>query len=245
MRNLLLFLTLLALPSLGTACTIRLAVASNFKTTMEALVEAYEREPQDEFQIISGASGVLFSQILRGAPFDIFFSADTDKIERLDKQNRTYGESWTYAIGRMALYTPGRSPSSFLESNDPTDSIALANPRHAPYGAAGAFWLSTHLRSGKPVRYVFGGNVAQAFHYVQTGNTSAGLVALAQLINEEIRPEEYVALPVDEYPLIEQRAAVLNQPNCALTTKFVRFLHSDEAAQIIQRSGYETVDMKR
>ncbi len=243
MRNLLLFLTLLAIPNPGTACTVRLAVASNFKTTLEALVEAYEPEPHEEFQIISGASGVLFSQILRGAPFDIFFSADADKINRLDKQSLTHGESWTYAIGRMALYTPGRSPSTFFESNNLSETIALANPRHAPYGVAGTYWLKTHLRSGKPVRTVIGGNVAQAFHYVQSGNASAGLVALAQLINENIESEEYVALPFDEYPLIEQKAAVLRQPTCETTTDFVRFLRSDEASVIIQRSGYTTLDV--
>ena len=238
MRTFLFFLSLFALPNLSAACTVRLAVASNFRATLERLVTAYEDEANTEFQIISGASGTLFSQILRGAPFDVFFSADADKVERLENRGRTFGASWTYAIGRMSLWTPGRSALAVLESNDPIETIAIANPKQAPYRAAGASWLEAHWRPDKPARTVGGANVAQAFHFVKSGNADAGLVALSQLISEGVPLIEYVALPDDQYPSIRQKAALLGSPVCAASSGFARFLRSTEAAAIIERSGY-------
>ncbi|MEM6819686.1 MAG: molybdate ABC transporter substrate-binding protein [Pseudomonadota bacterium] len=240
MRTLLFFLSLFALPNLSAACTVRLAVASNFRATLERLVTAYEDEANTEFQIISGASGTLFSQILRGAPFDFFFSADAEKVERLENRGRTFGASWTYAIGRMSLWTPGRNATAVLESNDPIETISIANPKHAPYGAAAASWIEAHWGSDKSVRTVVGANVAQAFHFVKTGNADAGLVALSQLISEGIPVNEYVTLPDDQYPSIRQKAALLRSPACAASSGFARFLRSTEAAAVIELSGYVT-----
>jgi molybdate transport system substrate-binding protein len=72
-----------------TASPIRIAVASNFKQTLEAILPDFERaHPEAEIQVIAGSTGGLYAQIIHGAPFDIFLAADAERPRRLLKKDK-------------------------------------------------------------------------------------------------------------------------------------------------------------
>ena len=91
---------------------IRIAVASNFYPTMKAIVEEFEVENYESSKInkivlISGSSGKHYAQIINGAPFDIFFSADKARPVLLEKEGIVENESrFTYALGKIVLCSP-------------------------------------------------------------------------------------------------------------------------------------------
>ena len=66
--------------------SLNIAVASNFNSTLEKISFQYEKKKRFKINIISGSSGVLFAQIINGAPYDVFFSADRDRPEKLDSK---------------------------------------------------------------------------------------------------------------------------------------------------------------
>ncbi len=70
----------------ASAETIRVAVASNFSATLQALAKQFEKESGHTVKISSASTGKLYAQIIHGAPFDIFFSADAYRPELLAQQ---------------------------------------------------------------------------------------------------------------------------------------------------------------
>lgn len=186
--------------------TLRIASAANFFPTLKILSEHYQTNSEISLNISSGSSGRLYSQILQGAPFDIFFSADSLRPQLLESAGFTVANSRkTYAIGQLILWHPqlqsGRNPSvdttlgqsevksltNILDRQMLSDSfrfLALANPLHAPYGLAAqevltatGHWQNLHNQK----QLVLAGNVIQAQQFIASGNAQLGFIALAQL----------------------------------------------------------------
>ena len=120
------------------APTLRVAVATNFMPAMEGLQRQFEDAFDVEVELVSGATGALYTQIVQGAPYDVFLAADQDRPEKLEAEGfAVAGTRATYAIGRLALWRPGADEyttpgATFLG----TGKVAIANPRLAPYGQA-------------------------------------------------------------------------------------------------------------
>ena len=57
------------------ASEIRIAVASNFHSTMKEIIVQFELEntKANKIVLIPGSSGKHYAQIINGAPFDLFF----------------------------------------------------------------------------------------------------------------------------------------------------------------------------
>jgi molybdate transport system substrate-binding protein len=216
--------------------TLNIAVASNFKVTLEKLIAAKPFNSNHNLKLSSGATGSLYTQIVNGAPFDIFLAADTKRPRLLDEdRNLPTGSRKAYAIGQLVLWVPTAErqvDKDFLEMF--TGNLAIANPRTAPYGIAALSLLAKLDNNGS--RLIMGENVAQAYQFVHTGNAQAGLVALSQVIDQGIDPTFYWQVPQKFYEPIEQQLVVLN--SSPASTEFVNFLVSSATRNIISRSGY-------
>src|SRR5690606_7760448 len=119
---------------------IVVAVAANFAKPMAALVERFEAETAHRVRITTGSTGKHYAQIRNGAPFDAFFAADAERPRLLEDAGvGVPGSRFTYAIGRLALWSP-RSEYVDAEGKILEDGgfrhLAIANPSLAPYGAA-------------------------------------------------------------------------------------------------------------
>jgi len=219
---------------------IRVAVASNFATTMETLASRFERKSGHHVIVIPGASGRLYAQILHGAPFDAFFSADSKRPEKLENSGHAIdGSRFTYAVGRLVLWS--RDGSLIGSDGRATlkegrfERLAMANPRLAPYGRAAAQVLE-NIGFAAGNRIVRGENIGQAYQFVHSGAAELGLVAASQLVSGE--KGSRWDIPQQLYDPIEQQAILLNDSSAARA--FFDWLQTGAARDIIRQHGYGT-----
>ncbi len=219
---------------------IRVAVASNFATTMETLASRFERKSGHHVIVIPGASGRLYAQILHGAPFDAFFSADSERPQQLENSGHAIdGSRFTYAVGRLVLWSRdgdliGSDGRATLKEGR-FEKLAMANPRLAPYGRA-AVQVLENIGFTAGNRVVRGENVGQAYQFVHSGAAELGLVAASQLVGGE--KGSRWDIPQQLYDPIEQQAVLLNDSSAARA--FFDWLQTDAARDIIRQHGYGT-----
>ena len=227
---------------------IKIAVASNFYPTMKELVTHFESitpnsDTTNNIVLISGSSGKHYAQILNGAPFDLFFSADKLRPNMLEKEEVFNNQSrFTYALGKLALWSPF---NEYVDSdgqvlyNDDFRFLAIANPKIAPYGIASKETLiSMNLWQDMEKKLVRGENIAQTFQFAKSGNAKLGFVSYSQILSLNSSSEgSYWLVPQDMYQPIEQQAILLK--DSTLGKDFLSFIMSDEALDIIKRNGYD------
>jgi len=226
---------------------IKVAVASNFYPAMKEIVLQYELKPSQSSEnhnivLISGSSGKHYAQILNGAPFDIFFSADKVRPILLEKKGISEtGSRFTYALGKLVLWS---SLDGFVEKderlyNNDLRFLAIANPRIAPYGvAAREALISLNLWEDLQSRLVRGENIAQTFQFVNSGNAKLGFISYSQLMNPSYPVVgSFWEVPQTLYTPIEQQVVLLKKSS--LAKDFLSFIESDEFLNIISKYGYD------
>lgn len=224
--------------------TLHIAVASNFIGPMKALIKEFETQTNHKVKASYGSSGKIYAQILHGAPYDLFFSADQDKPKQLEEQGlAVQGSRFTYAQGQLVLWSFKDSAirnKQRLKSGD-FSRLAIANPKLAPYGLAAKQVLkSLNLEAATKSKLIVGENISQAYQFVSSGNADLGFVALSQ-----VRPtlnsvsNRYWKVSDDLYEAIKQDAVVLSSSRKKqVALGFISYMQSSEAIKIIEKSGY-------
>lgn len=241
MNRLYLLVLLLGIHGIAWSDTARIAVAANFVPTIKILIDEFHKTSVHRLDISSGSSGKLTTQITNGAPYDMFFSADVNYVDRLIKNQLAVKKSKAiYAIGQLVLWS---NDDNFYPVNEQSltshewKTLALANPKFAPYGRAAKQVLA--LYEMQNLKIITAENVAQSFHFAQTQTVSGGFVALSQL-KHPIAPESYWLIPSHYYSPIEQASVILNQgAHNQAVRAFSEFMRSEVATDIIQISGYK------
>ena len=226
--------TLLAALS-ANANPVRIAVASNFKQTLEAILPAFEQAyPKTEVQVISGSTGGLYAQIMHGAPFDLFLAADSERPKKLLNESKAL-KIFHYATGQLVYW----APTSAKPVGTPTlisisTPIAIPNHRTAPYGAAARQTMANLNIAGK--QFVTGNNVSQSFQFVDSGNVASGFVALSQVRNR-VNEAQWWLIPAQHHEPIVQYGVLLSDHHIDAPL-FLDFLMSDKTQTSIARRGY-------
>jgi len=225
---------------------VRVAVAANFKATLNEIVTNFEQDTGNTILISAGSSGKFYAQIKHGAPFDVFFSADVTRPQLIEEDGLALpGSRFTYAVGRLALWSPD---PHMLKDDGPTvlsdgrfEHLAIANPKTAPYGTAAqqtlvALELWNHVKD----RIVQGENIGQTFHFVFSKNAQLGFVARSQVLDPKINGAgSRWDVPEDFYEPLRQQAVLLThgQQNEAAKA-FLDYIKGQEARTILERFGY-------
>lgn len=242
------FLFALSLSTYGESFSI--GVAANFKDCLQALESDFRQSyPQHHLEFSTASSGVLYAQILAGAPFDVFLSADDVLTGKLLKQG--IGEQeFTYAIGKLVLWVSRSSGSEVIDEaylSTYTGRLAIANPLTAPYGQAAESILKKRMgNTDASYKIITGNNVAQAYQFVASGNAEAGLLALS-LVYKNCHPGNCWIVPGEYYSPIHQNAVLIVRHDAkgnSLTVNngaadFIEYLRSKEAREIILSKGYD------
>ncbi len=225
------------------AVSTNVAVAANFTEAAKEIAAAFEKKTGDTAELSFGSTGTLYTQISQNAPFEVFLAAD-DARPRTAVENglAAKGSEFTYAIGRIVLYSadPNLVENAETLAAGEFDKLAIANPKTAPYGTAAVeamqkLGVYDELKS----KLVEGTNIAQAFQFVETGNAELGFVALSQIAGKDGGSRWNV--PSDLYTPIRQNAVLLNTGKDSVAAKaFIDFLKGSEAAAIIRKYGYDT-----
>lgn len=238
----LLLSSVLLCPIHAHAETITAAVAANFVPAMRDIATAFNDVSEHRVQLSSGSSGKFYAQILNGAPFDVFFSADQAKPRALDAKGVSVpGSRRTYAEGALVLWSTQRdldleNAAALTRGN--FGKLALANPRLAPYGAA-AVQVLEHLGlvESSRKRWVMGENIAQTYQFIASGNADLGFVALAQTRGPQASTAgQFWPVPTHWHEPIRQDSVLLRDSTA--TRAFYAFIAGDRAKAIIARYGY-------
>jgi molybdate transport system substrate-binding protein len=231
----------LAVPA-SRADEIRVAVATNFSEVMDELARRFEPAGGHTVLVSAASSGALYAQIRNGAPFDLFFSADAERPRLLEEEGAAVaGTRFTYAIGRLALWSPDPDlvddEGAVLSTGD-FRFLAIANPELAPYGAAARQVLERRgLWEGIQDRLVRGQDIGQAYAFVFSRNAELGFVAWSQLRRPDASVGgSYWLVPGTDHDPIEQQAVLLVDSPAARA--FVAFVRGAEGGAVIRGFGY-------
>ncbi|MBL1420923.1 MAG: molybdate ABC transporter substrate-binding protein [Alphaproteobacteria bacterium] len=217
-----------------------LAVAANFAKPMKQLIVKFEAQSPHKVNMTIGSSGKIYAQIINGAPFDAFFSADQEKPLKLVNEGLALKRSlYTYAIGRLVIWSPDQQKRQAEAAEGVLAKIAIANPKTAPYGAAALeAFLGIGLLPEHKDQLVYGENIAQTYQFIASGVAEFGMVALSQVIDQA--KASYEIVPDDIYKPIKQDMVMLNhgQANPA-SVDFLNFMRSEKVADMIKNFGYK------
>ena len=221
---------------------VTVAVASNFTAAMQRLARDFEQASSHRVVASFGATGKLYAQIKNGAPFDALLAADDQTPARLERENSGIaGTRFTYAIGRLALWSP--KPDVVDDQGEVLTRgtfarLAIANPKTAPYGAAAEQAMrKLGVRQVLAPKLVYGENIAQTFQFVYTGNAQLGFVALAQVrALPAAKAGSHWIVPDTLHDPLRQDAILLTDKPAARA--FLDYLRSPRARAIIGELGY-------
>lgn len=228
------------------AAEVKVAVAANFAAPMKDIAAVFEAQTGHKLVLTPGASGKFYAQITNGAPFDVFLSADDETPERLQKVGKVVpGSRFTYAIGRLILWSPKENAvSDGIDTlkNGSFRFLAIANPRVAPYGMAAVQTMQKIgvLTKLEP-KVVQGENIAQTHQFITSGNADLGFVALSQVWQRgKLTSGSGWIVPETYHDQLRQDAVLLEAgQNSDAAKALLSFLKSDKAREIMVSYGYK------
>ena len=226
---------------------IAIAAASDLNFAIKDLIGEYEKATGNHVKLSLGSSGNFFAQIQNGAPFDLYFSADIGYPKKLEEAGLTVpGSLYRYAVGRIVLWTNRSSQRDVAKGleilRDPAiKKIAIANPKHAPYGrAAVAAMQHFKVYDEAKDRLVLGENISQAAQFIESGACDIGVIALSLALAPTMKSAgTYWEIPSEAHPPLEQGAAILKSSKQQRTAQqFLEFMQSAQGQEIMRRYGF-------
>jgi molybdate transport system substrate-binding protein len=242
------------LAAAGTAAekgAVRVAVAADLKFALEEIVEAFHRQhPDIKVQVTYGSSGNFYSQLSNRAPFDVFLSADVDYPRRLIRDGLAPADGeFLYGVGRIVLWVRQSSAINVeklgMQSllSPEARKIAIANPRHAPYGrAAEAAMKSMGVYERVKDRLVLGDTVLQAAQFVESGSADVGIISRSHALAPSFRDKgRFWEVPLDTYPRRVQGGVILSWVQDRSAAEALRdFVLGEEGRAILKSYGFDT-----
>ncbi len=224
---------------------LSIAAAADLKFAMDQIVTSFkDANPGAEVDVIYGSSGNFNAQIQEGAPYDLFFSADIAFPRELAKNGFASTEVRPYALGRIVLWSAiaDATRMTLASLTDPKIThIAIANPKHAPYGKRAEEALrASGLWEKVESKLVYGENIAQTAQLVQTGNAQVGIIALALALNPELAGKGgYWLIPDNLHEPLEQGYIITKRAtDNALAKRFAEHMSGKSARTVMTKYGF-------
>ena len=197
----------------GAVKSITVAAASDAKPAFDLIAADFTKRTGIAVVFSYGSSGKLADQIINGAAFDLFASADRSQVDKVVKAgNGDVSTVTNYAQGQIVMWVPsGSAPTSVAElAAKKYTRIAIANPDHAPYGKAAKAALTTaKIFDAVQSRLVLGDNAADTLRLATSGNVDVAIVPLSLAI--AAKSGSYVGIPIADYPAVVQSLVVTTQ----------------------------------
>jgi molybdate transport system substrate-binding protein len=229
------------------AGSMTIAAASDLKFALDEIVKKFsEQFPKHDIKVIYGSSGKIYTQIQHGAPYDLYFSADISYPKLLVQEGLIGGPVTPHAVGRIVLWAPkGKIKAKDLSLEYLLSSsikrVAIANPKHAPYGKRAEEALkSKGLWQSLENKLIYGENISQTAQFVQTGNADIGIIALSLAMSQELTQNGHYSLIPDQLHTPLEQGFVLTKRGGqnAGAQEFAVFMASQEARQIMVKYGF-------
>jgi molybdate transport system substrate-binding protein len=229
----------------ATAAELTVQVAASLTNAFKDVAALFEAaHPGDKVNLNFGASGALLQQIAKGAPADVFASADQETMDQAQAQNllaptqrRDFVSNTLVVV--VPTMTTASAPRALADLNVPSITrVAIGLPASVPVGRYTKGVLErAGLWSAIEPKMIGANNVRQALDYVARAAVDAGFVYAtdAALMSDKVR----VAFTVPTAQPIRYPVAVLSgAPQPALARQFVAFLFTPAAQQVMTRHGF-------
>jgi len=225
------------------------AAASDLQFALTEIVARFEVHQQRKVRLSFGSSGNFKRQILQGAPFELYLSADESYVKDLARAGLTRDAGTLYALGRIALLVPAGSEivldAQFEDlrraiGDNRLQRFAIANPEHAPYGRAAREALQSVglWRLIKP-HLVLGENASQAARFAVSGSTQGGIIPYSlALVPAVSKGSRYLLLPAAMHSPLRQRMVLLRNAGPVAQALYA-YIQSAEARKILLRYGFQ------
>lgn len=243
-----LFLIMLLCPAgVALAEELTIAAASDLNFAFKELVVEFEKASGHQVKLSLGSSGNFYAQIQNGAPFDLYFSADIGYPRKLEEAGLTLpGSLHRYAVGRIVIWTGHESRLDATKGMEVLrepgiKKIAIANPKHAPYGRAAVSAMEHfHVYEQVRDRLVLGENISQAAQFVESGACDIGIIALSLALAPTMKTKgSYWEVPTSAHPALEQGVVILKSSQRQQVAKeFLEFMKGQTGQEIMKRYGF-------
>ena len=226
---------------------LRVDAAADLQPVMPTLAQAYEKATGVKLLVSFGSSGTLATQIVNGAPVDVFLGADFTFPEKVVAAGLADEKlPVPYAKGTLVLWARRdlAAPLSLDLLRDPRiRRIAIADEFHAPFGRAAYEALrQMKLFDMLKSKLVVAENVGQTAQFVESGNAQLGFISLTLASSDKLKSEgQYILLPA-VYPEIRQCAVIVKTSrHLDEASKFLDWLRSSEVQQGLRPYGLEPI----
>jgi len=236
---------LLVLLSLGaSAADLTVSAAASLTNAFKALGPTFETQNPGTTVVFNfGASDALLAQIAKGAPADVFASADQEAMDRADAQKLlATGTRRNFVGNSLVLIVPSDSTLGLKAAADlarpEVKRVAVGNPSSVPVGRytkdsleAAKLWAAVEPKA------IMAQSVRQALDYVARGEVDAGFVYSTDAAIMKDKVKVVVTVPT-ETPITYPVAAIGGSPYGDGARKFIEFLGTPAAQVVLARYGF-------
>lgn len=225
-----------------------IAAAANMQFVIYELADAFYKETGISSEVILGSSGKLTAQIVEGAPFDLFLSADIKYPNELFNTGFAEDEPEVYAYGSLVLWTLKDDVVPYLEilSETKIKHIAMGNPKTAPYGVAAMQVVDrTGMYANISSKIVYGESVSQTNQFIISQAADIGFTSKSVVVSSKMEHQgSWRLIDKELYDPMAQALVILNNREIYReeAVQFKEFILSLEGRKILHKFGYDLVE---
>jgi len=230
------------------ASNLHIAAAANLRFILPELIVSFEQKTGHQVSVSYAASGTLTTQIQHGAPFELFLSANPYYIRRLIDAKLTKGTVVNYAQAQLAFFSANDSALELdtdlhglqqAIEQGAINKVAIANPRHAPYGQAAKSALEQAGLWQKIQPYLLiAENASQVMQFSLITSVDAGFVPYSHIIQPQFsRLGRFVKLDVSL-----QQQAILLKNSSDTSQQFLDYIQTGKAHELFVKHGFLVKD---
>ncbi|BDD03449.1 molybdate ABC transporter substrate-binding protein [Aureibacter tunicatorum] len=223
--------------------SLSIATSANAQFAIKEIANVFQDSTGNDVEIIVSSSGKLASQIMEGAPYDIFISADMVYPTTLYSNGLSSQVPKAYAKGKLALWSKEQveMPLSVTIFHKENTKIALANPETAPYGIAAVETLKKLklYKNNKP-KFVFGESISQVNQFIKSESVDFAFTSSSVANLPQFSDRGYWQIINDSLHMpILQGILLINGEKENQANAFIEFLNGETAAEILKKHGYD------
>ena len=226
------------------AADLTVSAASSLTNAMRDIAPLFQAaHPGTKVQLNFGASGALLQQIAKGAPADVFASADQETMNQAQAQGLIQAaQRRNFVSNALVVIVPSaaaKAPAALTDLAQPGYArIAIALPASVPVGRYTKGVLeAAKLWGAVEPKMIGANNVRQALDYVARAEVDAGFVYAtdAALMADKVKVAFSVATA---QPILYPVAPLTGAPNADAASRFVDFLVTPPAQAVLARYGF-------
>ncbi len=247
-RSTLVSMLFLGLAFHANAQEITVSAAASLTNAFIDIAKNFEKaNPQHKVLLNFAGSGALLQQIAKGAPVDVFASADSFTMDQASAQKLIVENSrFDFVANSLVVISAVNSPIKLTQLKDLTKKevqrLALGNPDSVPVGRYSKTVLEqAELWPALEHKIIQTQNVRQSLDYVARGEVGAGFVYATDAALMADKVQVRFNVPTTE-PILYPVALTLYGKNNPVAQDFLVYLKSSQGLQVLKQYGFSAAN---